>query len=172
LPEAAVSVDPNHISDFLFHEAELLDDGRFEEWLDLFDAAGIFWIPLDPDADPVHEPSILYDDADLRRARVHQLRGGAHWSQSPPSRTIHSISNVRVEPEAPDGSVVVRCNLIVTELRSGGHRAIQRGLGDQRTIAGRCIYRLLRNGAGWSIGLKKVMLLNHDQPIENLTFII
>lgn len=167
-----MSVDRNQISDFLFHEAELLDERRFEEWLDLFDEAGMFWIPLDPDADPTREPSILYDDAELRRARVHQLLGGMHWSQAPPSRTIHAISNVRVGPEEADGHVVVRCNLIVTELRSGGGRAIQLGLGDQRTIAGRCLYRLLPKEDGWAIGLKKVMLLNHDQPIENLTFII
>ena len=167
-----MSVTRSEIEDFLFHEAELLDERRLEEWLQLFEADGIFWIPLDPDADPERQPSILYDDSAQREARVYQLLHQPHWSQMPPSRTIHAISNVRLEAQAPDGGVTARCNLIVTELRSGGARALQHGLGNQRSLAGRCLYRLRRRGDGWRIALKKVMLINQDQPLENLTFII
>jgi 3-phenylpropionate/cinnamic acid dioxygenase small subunit len=167
-----VNIDRSKIEDFLYYEAELLDERRLEEWLTLFDKDGIFWIPLDPESDPGRDPSILYDDTEQREARVYQLLHQPHWSQMPPSRTIHSVSNVRVEAGGTGKDVIVRCNLTVTELRSGGTRALQYGLGQQRTIAGRCLYRLLPRDNGWSIALKKVMLINFDQPLENLTFIL
>src|SRR5438270_862809 len=126
-----MTVDRHEIEDFLYREAELLDDRRYEDWLELFADDGIFWIPLDADADPKREPSILYDDKDGRAARVHQLLHQPHYSQMPPSRTVHAITNVRVGEADPDGAVRVRCNLAITEMRSGGPRAIQVGLGVQ-----------------------------------------
>jgi hypothetical protein len=49
--------------DFLSHEAELLDQRRFEDWLKLFTEDGIYWIPVEDGTDPLLEPSILYDDS-------------------------------------------------------------------------------------------------------------
>jgi 3-phenylpropionate/cinnamic acid dioxygenase small subunit len=169
----AVAVDRSEIEEFLFQEAELLDDGRLDDWLGLFHPNGIYWIPIEPNADPLREPSVLYDDKSMREMRVHQLvREQSHWCQLPPSRTVHSLSNVRVSAREADGSVEVKCNLIVTELRSAGPRTIQYGLGAQRTIAARCLYRLVKGADGWLIALKKVTLLNRDQPLDNLTFMI
>ena len=31
---------------FVYAEAELLDDGRYEDWLALFADDGIYWVPL------------------------------------------------------------------------------------------------------------------------------
>jgi len=163
-------IDPNEIANFLYDEAALLDEGRLEEWLTLFAEDGKLWIPLDPDADPARETSIIYDDAKQRETRVDQLLHEPHWSQRPPSRTVHTISNIRIGAEGSDG-VEVRCNLLVTEIRSGGHRTVQHGFGVQRTLAGRCIYRLVRSGERWLIALKKVVLIDRDRPIENLSFI-
>jgi 3-phenylpropionate/cinnamic acid dioxygenase small subunit len=168
-----MAIARHEIEDFLHHEAELLDDRRFEEWLTLFAEDGILWIPLDPNSDPRREPSILYDDKAGRAARVHQLLHQPHYSQMPPSRTVHAITNVRIGAPDASGDVFVRCNLMVTELRSAGPRTLQAGLGQQRMLAADCHYRLRRNQAGdWSIALKKIVLLNRDQPVDNLTFII
>ena len=167
------AVDKAEIEEFLFHEADLLDDGRLEEWLKLFHKEGMYWIPIEPNADPLRDPSVLYDNESMRTSRVHQLiKTTNHWSQIPPSRTVHSISNVRVSAPQPDGSVEVRCNLIITEIRSAGPRTIQYGLNVQRTIAARCLYRLVKDADGWLIALKKVILVNRDQPLDNLTFMI
>ena len=160
------------IEDFLFHEARLLDERRFEAWLELFAPDGLYWLPLDPDADPTHEPSILYDDAQGRAYRVHQLLHQPHYSQMPASRTVHFVTNVQLDGEEPDGTLTIRCNLSVTELRSGSSRADQYGLGRQRDVVGRCLYRLRRTGGGWSIALKKVVLIDCDLPVENLTFLL
>jgi 3-phenylpropionate/cinnamic acid dioxygenase small subunit len=165
------AIDQAEVAQFLFYEGELLDEYRLEEWLELFTEDGVFWIPLDPNADPTQSPSILFDDRNMRESRVHQLLHEAHWSQMPRSRIIHSITNVRAENQ-PNGKLLVRCNLLLTEFRSGGHRTLQYGLGNQRTFAARSVYHLVRTETSWLIALKKVMLINHDQAIENLTFII
>jgi len=158
--------------DFLYHEAQLLDERRLEAWLELFAEDGIFWIPITDDGDPKREPSILYDDGALRAARVYQLLHQPHYAQLPASRTIHYITNVQVMGANDDGNVVVLCNLSVTEMRPGDHQERQYGLGRQRTLAGRCEYHLRERDGGWAIALKKVILIDCDLPIHNLSFIL
>jgi 3-phenylpropionate/cinnamic acid dioxygenase small subunit len=158
--------------DFLYYEAQLLDDRRLEEWLELFTEDGIYWLPIVDGADPEDEASVLYDDSNLRAQRVHQLLHEQHFAQIPPSRTVHLITNVQVDRELRDGDAVVRCNLSVDELRPGDHRQLQYGLGIQRSLTGRCEYRLRPRNGRWAIALKKIVLLNCDLPIYNLSFIL
>lgn len=154
---------------FLYTESQLLDEGRLEEWLELFTEDGVYWIPLLDNSDPELEPSILYDDRAQRAQRVHQILHEPHHAQRPPSRTVHLVSNVRVVQEESAAVAVVRCNIIVFEARPGGPE--QYGLGMQRAVAAQCEYRL-RNQGRWRILLKKVLLVDRDLPIYNLTFII
>ena len=158
--------------EFLYREARLMDTGQLEEWLQLFTPDGIYWAPIDEDADPLREPSIIYDDSLQRSKRVYQLLQGSHYAQAPASRTLHFITNVEVDEPSHEGEALVRCNTIVFELRPGDHQELQAGLGRQRALAGHCQYRLRPEGDGWAIALKKVMLLDRDLPLYNLTFII
>src|SRR5262249_42197791 len=119
--EDAVEMTRDQAQDFLNKEARLLDERRYEEWLELFTEDGHYWIPMDEEADPEPEASILSDDAATRAQRVHQLLRGPHWSQVPSSHTVHSISNIEVD-SAGGAEATVRCNLIVCELRPGDHR--------------------------------------------------
>ena len=155
--------------DFLFEEARLIDERLFEEWLELFTEDGVYWIPIVEQSDPSSQTSILYDDRELRGIRVHHLLHERNFAQSPPSRTVHQISNVQVGNGERDGEILVRCNLVVHELRAGDH--LQLGLGDQRALAGKCEYHL-RYENGWRIALKKVVLINRHLPIVNLSFLI
>ena len=157
--------------DFLYMEARLLDEDRLEDWLGLFTSDGMYWLPIDEEDDPERQASVIHDDPLQREKRVHQLRQGARYSQLPASRTIHYLSNVEVEP-APDGEAHLRCNVLILELRPGDHQALQRGLGNQRALAGRCFYRLVPQDGGWRIALKKVLLIDRDMPLYNLTFIL
>ncbi len=154
--------------EFLYREARLLDERKYEEWLKLFAPEGTYWIPMEDGIDPTREPSILYDDSALRAQRVYQLLHQPHYAQMPPSRTIHFISNVE-SLESDDNNGVIGCHLLLYELRSGDNS--QFGLGAQRSLAGHCEYRLRYDG-GWLIILKKIMLINRDLPISNLTFIM
>ena len=164
-----VALSRQEAEDLLFQEAALLDDRRFEEWLELFTDDGIYWIPMDEHADPEREPSVLYDDSTTRAHRVFQLLHERRFSQNPPSATVHSVSNVQVQEADHGDEWVVRCNLTVHELRSGDPR--QFGLGQERFLVGRCEYRL-RYDDRWRVRLKKVVLSNRYLPLENLTFII
>ncbi len=48
--------------DFLAHEAELLDHGRFEEWHQLFTPDGTYVIPLSDDEDFTRHAAIVNDN--------------------------------------------------------------------------------------------------------------
>ena len=157
--------------DFVYKESGLLDRGYLEEWLDLFTDDGIYWVPIDEDADPEREPSIIYDDAVQRSKRVYQLLQGSHHVQVPPSRTVHFMSNFEVEPRSEPNEVRVRCNSIVYELRPGDHQELQVELGKQRALVARCEYLLRNEGGRWAIVMKRVVLIDRDLPLGNLSFI-
>ena len=124
---------------------------------------------MDPDSDPQKEPSLCYDDSEQRAQRVYQIVHQRHYAQRPLSRTLHFVSNVELNDEASDGGVIVQCNTLIYELRPGaqGHS----GLGMQRSMGAHCEYHF-RYVDQWLIELKKVLLLDRDQPIHNLTFIL
>lgn len=157
--------------DFLFLEADLLDRRAYDDWLKLFTPDGVYWLPMDENADPQLQSSILYDEPKMREMRVHQLVRKVHYAQHPASRTVHSVSNVRVLPSGRDDEALVRCSSMIAEMRAGNY--LQLGLGEQRLFAGQCEYRLRRNGDGaLAIALKKLVLMNRDTPIINLSFIL
>ncbi len=85
------------------------------------------------------------------------------WSQDPPSKTRHLITNVEVVEDGGN-EVLVSSNFAAWEMR----RAIY---GD-RYFVGRCEHRLRRVDGSWQVSFKKIELLNNDAPIENLTMIL
>jgi len=111
--------------DFLFHESDLLDNRNYTEWLKLFAPDGIYWLPMEDGSDPQLVPSILYDNMSSLRMRVHQF-SKRHYSQRPPSRTVHSVSNVVPRDTEHKDEAIVRCSVMVTELREGDYQQIGR----------------------------------------------
>jgi len=155
-------VDRHEIENFLFREARLIDDEKFEEWLDLFTEDALYWAPCNRyDIDPNTEVSLIYDTKSRMGDRVWRLRSGLAYSQEPASRLRHMLSNVEIVEEAGD-TVTVSSNFAIFEVRKGV----------QNTFAGRLEHRLRREGDGWKIAFKKVELLNNDDPIDNLTFLL
>ena len=62
------------ITQFIYHEARLLDEKRWDEWYELFTEDGHYWVPLtrdQPDAD-LHT-SLAYEDKLLLRLRIERL---------------------------------------------------------------------------------------------------
>jgi benzoate/toluate 1,2-dioxygenase beta subunit len=155
--------------DFLYAEGRLLDERKFEAWMDLFTEDGHYWVPIVEQSDPITEPSIYYDDKAVMSLRVQQLLHPRNVAQMPPSRTTHQITNVEIPAAGSEGEVLVRCTLTVHEIREGDH--LQLGLGEQRTFAGHCEYHL-RHDEDWRIVLKKVVLINRHLPIFNLSFFL
>jgi 3-phenylpropionate/cinnamic acid dioxygenase small subunit len=166
------ALTPEAAARFLAREARLLDEDRFEEWQTLFTDDAKYWLPIPVDGevgDPTTSISIIYDDVTRIDERVYRTLHTPVLDQNPRSRTTHLVTNVEVE-SADDGEPLVRCNQLIGELRPGGRGQV--GLNDQRMFFARCEYRFREVGGDWRVSLKKVELLNADQPIYNLTFIV
>jgi 3-phenylpropionate/cinnamic acid dioxygenase small subunit len=158
---------------FLYLEARLLDEHRYEEWQTLFTEDGKYWLPILVDGEvpePSRSISIIYDDVRRIDERVYRTLHTPVLDQSPRSRTVRLVSNVEVEPAREGGDRLVRCTTLIGELRPGGRGQV--GLNDQRILMARCEYRFRSVEGQWRISLKKVVLLNGDQPIYNLTFLV
>lgn len=144
----------------LYREARLLDEGRFEEWLSLFTDDAVYWVPgSDPD-DPM-AASIIYDDRPTMEDRVRRLRSPLAFSQSPPSKTLHQVTNVEVLEEGEDRAEVTSA-YVIHETR----------LGVSRVFAGRAYFSLRKEMGAWKIARKKVVLLQREDPLYNLTFLL
>ena len=147
----------------LEREARLLDQGRFQEWLELYAPECVGWVPTAATpGDPRREVSVLFDDRRRLEDRIFRLGTGSAWSQVPPSRTVRLVSNV--EPFRTDERTVlmVRSNLLLHEFRAG----------ESRVLAGFCGHRLRRRQVGWEIEAKQVNLLERDQPLRNPSLLL
>jgi 3-phenylpropionate/cinnamic acid dioxygenase small subunit len=158
--------------EFIYREVRLLDTLRLEEWLSLFTDDGLYWLPIE-DGDPAAAAdavSIIYDDRERRAERVYRTLHTPVLDQRPRSRTVHLVGNVEVAGTDERGDVRVLCSQFVAELRPGGRGQV--GLNQTRVIAARGEYRLRATADGWRMSLKKLVLIDADQPLYNLTFVI
>ena len=155
-------VDRQQIENFLYREARLMDEHAYDEWLSLWTEDALYWVPCnDDDIDPQRHVSIIYDNRARLEDRIERMKSGAAYAQDPKSRLRRVVSNVEVE-EGDNGEVTVYSNFNLTELRRGR----------QDTFAGRTIHKLRPQGASFKIAYKKVLLVNNDEVIDNLTFLI
>jgi p-cumate 2,3-dioxygenase subunit beta len=115
----AQAVTRQEVEDFLYFEADLLDNWRLDEWLALFDPErGGYYMPRTdhPDGDPNTDLFLIADDMPKLRSRVEQLLSGLTWAENPRSRTRHMVSNVRIRGRV--GEVLsVAANFVVYRMR-------------------------------------------------------
>jgi len=157
-----MAIDYRQVEQFLFHEAQLMDEHRFDEWLALWDDDVLYWVPTGrDDVNPDREISLIYDDRIRLELRIARLKSGFALAQEPRSRMRRLLSNIEIE-EAGQGEIVAASNFMLIELRRG----------KQDVFAGRSIHRLRPCDGGFKIVSKKVLLVNNDEPIDNLTFLI
>jgi len=148
--------------DILYMEARLLDERRYREWLAMFTADATYWVPSNGEGvDPRREVAIIYDNFAKLSDRINRLASGIAHAQSPPSKTKRVVSNVQVEDSLEDSATVLSA-FIMYELRRS----------KERIFAGRGEYRMRFEDGRWKIAGKKVVLVNNDEVIDNLTFIV
>jgi len=146
---------------FLFHEARLLDEQRYEEWLALFAEDATYWLPLERgQEDPLETSSILHDDRTLLELRVKQLRHPRAHARQPLARTVHQVSNVMVEGQ--NGDLRVRSSLVVVEFRNE----------KQRLYGALVEHRLRRNGDTFQIAHKRVDLVNSEGELDGIAILL
>lgn len=155
---AAHLVLMREIEDFLYLEADVLDDRDFERWLDFFADDVRYWMPIrknlsfrNREKDVTGEDDIAWidDDKETLSKRVRQIMTGIHWAEEPLSRVTHLVSNVRLEEgqKGQEGELRVRSHFIVhrnrleteTDFISGRRQDTLRRLGDSFLIAQRKI---------------------------------
>ena len=126
--------DPRYseVLDFLYREAELLDSGRFSDWLGRMTEDLIYRMPVRINQSRTTKSEgpkteIFSDNIISLRLRVNRLATDFAWAESPPSRTRHLVTNVRVrETEGAEELAVWSCILVYRD-RPGAQGAIFSG---------------------------------------------
>ena len=165
------------VEQFLYREAELLDDRRYEDWLDLFTDDARYWMPMRRNV-PADEPEREFtregldvnwfdEGKDTLTRRVKQIRTGVHWAEQPPSRICHIVSNVQVVSAAPAGSSP-------TEVEAKSRFIVYRNRVETETdfLVGKREDLLRRVNGGWKIARRKIVLDQSVLLAKNLTFFI
>lgn len=154
--EPAPAFASSDIELFLHHEARLLDQRRFREWMGLFTDDGIYWVPAVPGQEsPLNHVSLFYDDRTHMKTRVARLEHPMIHVQTPPSRTVHQIGRAMLmEPQNDRGECLIYSTVIMIEYRQD----------HQRLFGGHQYHRLRREGSSFRIAHKKVDLVNCDGP--------
>jgi benzoate/toluate 1,2-dioxygenase beta subunit len=144
---------------FLIHEAALLDEARFDEWLALFTDDAFYWVPSEPNQQSPHDTvSLMYDDRRLLETRVRRLASPQIYSQEPRSRTTRMVTNVGLSDVAADGSHLVRSKFMMIEYRRE----------QQRLFGGTYLHSLVLSDGRVKIKMKRVNLVNCDAPMDGL----
>jgi benzoate/toluate 1,2-dioxygenase beta subunit len=155
----AAPLDLHRCEQFLLHEARLLDEAKFDDWLALFSADGWYWVPSEPGQDNPHDTvSLIYDDRRLLETRVRRLASPRMYSQEPRSRTSRIVANATIE-QADAAACIVRSKFVMIEYRRD----------KERLFAGTAWHRLVQSKGAILIAWKRVDLVNCDAPLDGIT---
>lgn len=169
--ETKARVDPElqqEIEQFLYTEAELLDEGDLHQWVALFTDDVRYVMPTrtnrlrrERGQEIGKETDLAFfdDDKGTLQARVKRLDTGMAWAEDPPSRTRHLVTNVRIEP-LPGGEYAVRSNFFLyrTRLRT-----------DENLFVGRRHDVLRRTPEGLRIARREILLDQNVILAKNLS---
>jgi 3-phenylpropionate/cinnamic acid dioxygenase small subunit len=151
--------DLREIEAFIHNEARLLDDRRFEEWMELFAEDGVYWAPTVPGQESPHRlPSLFYDDRGAMKARISRLRHPRIYVQMPPSRTRHLITGIRIDAiDESAGECDASSSFLMLEYRQGY---------DQRLFGGQFQHKIRFSGERLLIVLQRAELINCDDSFR------
>lgn len=150
---------------FLFREARLADESRYDEWLALFADQVTYWVPKGKaDYDPDTQISYINDNRNRLQTRVKQLATGVHYAQTPPSPMRRVLSNIEII-ETTNEAVTVSSNFVLYE------HSIQAS-NDLRVWAGNNLHGLLRTADGLRIRSKTVELVNSHRSLPTMAFLL
>jgi 3-phenylpropionate/cinnamic acid dioxygenase small subunit len=151
------------VTDFVYREARLADEARYAEWEALWTDDGVYWVPRAEGHDPARHVSHIYDNRTRIATRVRQLGTGYRYSQEPASPMRRLLSNVEIT--RTDDGYEVGSNFVLTEI-------VAQSTHELRVWAGRTTHRLRRVDGGLKMAFKKVVLVNGDEAIPTLAFLI
>lgn len=171
------------ITEFLYHEADLLDERRYDEWLELLDDEVEYAMPMrlnikhdqvkpdpaKPETDrsvtkPGEEVCWFDEGKDTLAKRVEQIQTGEHWAEEPFSRISHLVSNIRLLSVQPNPfepiEVEVGCRFLVYRNRVAAETDLW---------VGRRTDTLLATPDGWRLRRRYLLLDQNVLLAKNLT---
>lgn len=143
-------------------EGDLLDQGEFNAWLALWHQDGLYVVPIDPQVtDFKNSLNYACDDHHMRARRVQRLYSGESISTTPRARTLRALSRFRLLA-ADDAQIVVRGAQSLWEHRKG----------HSRHYAADITWQLRRSGGGLLIEQKVIRLINSDDVLHSIGYIL
>lgn len=163
------------VADFLYAEAELLDERRYDEWLGLLADDVRYWMPMRRNVKSGEEARELtrerediswFDEGkETLERRVRQIQTGIHWAEEPQSRISHLVSNVQLIEATPDVAsareVTAKCRFLIYRNRVETETDL---------LVGKREDVLRRSGQSWLIARRKIILDQNVLMSKNLTF--
>jgi 3-phenylpropionate/cinnamic acid dioxygenase small subunit len=145
---------------FLFQEARLLDEQKFDEWSELFVEDGEYWVPVSPNQpDPRNYISLMYETDLLRAVRIRRYSHPNAFSLQPRPRSSHIVSNVLLDSENDsENEYVVHSKFVMSHYRNLV----------QDIYTGTYTHDLRLEGGKCKIVRKKVDLVNCDAALGNI----
>ena len=145
------------VADFLYREAQLLDQQKWSQWLDLYAEDAVFWVPAPLmtggyTENPELELNYVYivGRAGLE-ARIVRIETNSSMASTPPPRTCHLVAGVTID-EASANDIRATASWQVVSFSE------ERG---QQLRSGSYEYLLRRTGGSFAIARKKIVLVEH-----------
>jgi len=164
------------VEQFYYEEAELLDDGRFADWLELLADDLDYWMPTRTNrlrrqqalSIAARGEAGYYDETKESLAwRIRRFDSGMAWAEDPPSRTRHLITNIvvrHIDPgQHPDFSaedLEVRSAFLVYRNR------LER---EENVFAGRRVDILRRTEERLQVARRVILLDQHVLQAKNIS---
>jgi 3-phenylpropionate/cinnamic acid dioxygenase small subunit len=163
------------IEDFYYHEADLLDDRRFRDWLDILADDISYFMPIRRNVKfgqhatrentRIGEGISWFDeDKWTLTKRVEQILTGVHYAEEPLSRISHMVSNVQIKAVRPDieqpAEVDVTSRFLVYQNRVEY---------ETYTFVGRRNDTLRATDGGWKVAKREILLEQNILLAKNLT---
>lgn len=162
------------IENFFYAEAELLDDRRFGEWLDLLTDDLVYFVPIQRNVKFGQESqrqtrigidvSWIEEDKWTLSKRVEQLETGLHWAEEPASRVSHLVTNVQIKEVRPSldapNDIVAASRFLIYQNRVERETAL---------FVGKRLDLLRRVDGTWKIARREVTLDQSVLLAKNLT---
>lgn len=148
------------LEQYLYREARLIDEKRWDEWGALFTEDGEYWVPATRgQPDPLGHVSLMYETSLLREVRLKRYRHPNAMSLQPEPHSVHLISNVMLDSfDEASGGCVVNSRFIMLEFRRN----------EQQTYGGATTHVLELSPEGYRIRMKKVELVNCDGILPSI----
>lgn len=111
------------IEQWLYKEAELLDNLKFDDWFELLSEDVSYKMPLRINQQEESKPDfteatlLFNDDTTTLKLRIDRLKTDMAWAELPPSRTRRNVSNVKIK-DVQGNEVTVYSNLLLYRSRS------------------------------------------------------